>query len=135
MSRHCPNLFSDVYVGYTNTHRALIEREAIGTHGGTYAEELIASIVRARVAKESEDGVQIHQNHWDKTTQREADICAILNKQILVVIEVSAKSALTKEEWRKLGKSKRIIRSLIAPRATGLSRFAPMVWTNPLKRM
>jgi len=87
------------YVGYTNTHRALINREAIGTHGGTYAEELIASIVRARVAKDSEDRVQVHQNRWDKTAQREADICLIMDSKTLVVIEVM--SALTKEEWRK----------------------------------
>jgi hypothetical protein len=39
------------YVGYWHTHKALVDREAIGVHAGTYAEELIASIARARVLR------------------------------------------------------------------------------------
>ena len=101
------------YIGYTNTHRALVDRESIGTHGGTYAEELIASIVRARVEKDSQQGIQVHQNHWDKVAKREADICAMRNNKLLVVIEV--KSVLTKEEWRQTRQIKEDYQKLDSP--------------------
>lgn len=115
------------YIGYWNTYRALVEREAIGVHGGTYAEELIASILRARVAKDCEKDVQIHQSRWDKVAKREADICAIRNEELLVVIEV--KSVLTKEEWGRTRQIKddyqRLDRPpsywLVAIRAEGLN--------------
>jgi hypothetical protein len=73
-------------------------------HGGTYAEELIASIVRARVIQEFPNHVQIHQNRWDKTAKREADICLLRKDRLAVVIEV--KSALTKEEWKRVAQIK-----------------------------
>jgi len=101
------------YIGYSNTHRALIDRESIGTHGGTYAEELIASIVRGRVAKDSQQDIQLHQNRWDKVAKREADICAMRSDKLLVVIEV--KSVLTKEEWRKTRQIKEDYQKLESP--------------------
>jgi hypothetical protein len=93
------------YIGYWHTHKALVEREAIGVHGGTYAEELIASIVRARVLQEFGEEIQVRQSHRDKTAQREADICLLRKDKPVVVIEV--KSELTKDEWEKIGIIKR----------------------------
>jgi hypothetical protein len=37
------------YIGYWNAHRDLTEREAMGTHGGNYAEEIVASIIRGLI--------------------------------------------------------------------------------------
>jgi hypothetical protein len=101
------------YIGYTNTHRALVDRESIGTHGGTYAEELIASIIRARVARDFQEDIHIHQNLWDKIAKREADVCAMRNDKLLLVIEV--KSVLTKEEWRKTRQIKEDYQKLESP--------------------
>ena len=92
------------YVRYWHTHRALVDREAIGVHGGTYAEELVASIVRARIQKDFGNDIQILQNHWDTVVKREADICALRHDKLLAVIEV--KSALTKREWKKTRQTK-----------------------------
>jgi hypothetical protein len=92
------------YVGYWHTHKALVDREAIGVHGGTYAEELIASIVRARVVRQFPNELGLHQNRWDKIAKREADICLLHRGRLVVVIEI--KSALTKEEWRKAAQIK-----------------------------
>jgi len=82
----------------------LVDREAIGVHGGTYAEELIASIVRARVVQRFPNELELHQNRWDKTAKREADICLLHRGRLVVVIEI--KSALTKEEWKKAAQIK-----------------------------
>lgn len=102
------------YVGYWNTHRALVDREAIGVHGGHYAEELIASVVRARIKYVKKD-VEIHQNRWDKIAKRESDICAIRKDKTVLVIEV--KSALTKQEWEKTRQIKEIYQKLSDPPA------------------
>jgi len=101
------------YVGYWHTHRDLVDREAIGVHGGTYAEELIASIVRARVLKDCGKDIQIYQNRWDKDAKHEADICATRNKRLLLVIEV--KSALTREEWKRTRQIKADYQKLANP--------------------
>lgn len=101
------------YVGYWHTYRALLDREAIGVHGGTYAEELVASVVRARVQRDFGNDMQILQNHWDKIVKREADICALRHDKLLVVIEV--KSALTKDEWKKTRQTKEEYQKLSNP--------------------
>jgi hypothetical protein len=101
------------YVGYRHTQKALVDREAIGVHGGTYAEELIASIVRARVMQKFPNEIEIHQNRWDKTAKREADICFLRKGKLAVVIEV--KSALTKEEWKRVAQIKEDYNKLEEP--------------------
>jgi hypothetical protein len=101
------------YVGYWQTHKALVDREAIGVHGGTYAEELIASIVRARVTKDSLKNVEIQQNRWDRDAKREADICFLRDGKLVLVIEV--KSALNREEWKRAGQIKEDYQKLADP--------------------
>jgi hypothetical protein len=101
------------YIGYWHTHRDLSEKEAMGVHGGTYAEDLVASFFRARIVKDFGENLQVFQNHWDKTVKREADICAIRDKRLLAVIEV--KSALTKEEWKRIRQAKEDYQKLPTP--------------------
>jgi hypothetical protein len=101
------------YIGYWHTHRELSEKEAMGVHGGTYAEDLVASVFRARIVRDCEENIQVFQNRWDKTVKREADICAVRDKQLLAVIEV--KSALTREEWKRTRQTKEDYQKLPTP--------------------
>lgn len=100
------------YVAYRHAYEALVQRESTGVHGGTYSEELIASVIRAKFANTT-DEIEIRQSHWDRTAYREADICLLRGDQPLVVIEV--KSALTKDELRKAAEARESWSKLPAP--------------------
>jgi hypothetical protein len=100
------------YIDYVHVSKRLIPREALGTHPGTYAEDLIAAIVRARIAQECPD-VEVQQNKWHKTPWREADISLLRNGSLRIVIEV--KSALTKDEWEKIQEAREAYKKLDDP--------------------
>src|ERR1700730_15864180 len=62
------------YIGYWNAHRDLMEKEAMGTHGGNYAEEIVASIIRAHVRDQFGEKFHVRQNVWLSDMKKEPDI-------------------------------------------------------------
>jgi len=62
------------YIGYWNAYREFTDHRAMGTHGGGYAEDLVASIVRSIVNAKFGERFHILQNQWIPEVQMEADI-------------------------------------------------------------
>ena len=86
------------HIGYWNSYVDLTDREAMGTHGGNYAEELIASIVRGLVVQRFGERFEVRQNVWLNDMKKEPDI-SIWKKpdELRAVIEV--KTVLDKAQW------------------------------------
>jgi hypothetical protein len=115
------------HIGYWNAHLDLTDREAMGTHGGNYAEELIASIVRGLVEHRFGNGFDVRQNVWLNDVKKEPDI-SIWKKpdELRAVIEV--KTVLDKAQWADVKEQRSVYQKknpspdfrLIAFRASGL---------------
>jgi hypothetical protein len=119
------------HIGYWNAHLDLTDREAMGTHGGKYAEELVASIIRGLVHREFGDRFEVRQNHWLNDVKKEPDISiSDKSEQLQSVIEV--KTVLDKAQWADvkeqrlsyLAKHPSVDFRLIAFRAAGLPEAA-----------
>ena len=115
------------HMGYWNAHRELTEREAMGTHGGNYAEEMVASILRGLVNQKFEVRFEVRQNVWLRELQREPDISVWESDKLCAVVEV--KTVLDKSQWTDVKEQRNayLMRHpdadfrLVALRASGLS--------------
>ena len=89
------------YIGYRNAYEDLTRRESMGTHGGTYVEEIVASVIRAHVQGQFGDRFEVQQNVWLKELKKEPDISIWAGSgesaELRAVMEV--KTVLDKSQW------------------------------------
>ena len=103
----------------------------MGTHGGMYAEETVASIIRANVQARFGDTFEVRQNEWLKELKKEPDISIWAGlgdaKELRTVVEI--KTVLDRSQWtdvmeqraKYLSWCSKIDFRLIALRATALT--------------
>ena len=120
------------YIGYWNAYKDLTNRESMGTHGGTYAEEIVASVIRAWVRGKPNNALEVQQNEWLKELKKEPDISiwapgAPGSRDLLSVVEV--KTVLDKAQWEDVKEQRTKYHTwrssvsfwLVALRAAGLT--------------